>query len=339
MDESSFLTRLHFALKEFLPEDMAQIRQEVSVNISGMRRIIDLVIQHSDWGLFVILVKSYTVEDIKRASSQFELERLGVEVPRIYENPKEQAINLLWAMYYQLRSQQRLSGPVRGHVLIAYPNITRDEWNAAGFKRTAEHLTDTILADDLTISNLQYKLKNASITSVETAEDQYLSKRKKKHDIFISYRREDSEWAAGRVADSLMREFGEDRVFLDTSSIRPGKDFPKVIKDRIKATNIMLVIIGKRWLIASHDESGIRRLDDEEDYVRWEIALALDENLEIIPVLIDGVQMPRRNFLPTLLERLVDKNAYDLNAKRYRRDMKSLIEELAVIMAQIETGK
>jgi hypothetical protein len=44
-------------------------------------------------------------------------------------------------------------------------------------------------------------------------------------DIFLSYRREDSRSATGRLADGLQAVFGPQRVFRDLDSIAPGQDF------------------------------------------------------------------------------------------------------------------
>jgi hypothetical protein len=42
---------------------------------------------------------------------------------------------------------------------------------------------------------------------------------------FISYRRDDVPGHTGRLYDNLVREFGEDRIFMDVSRMSPGEDF------------------------------------------------------------------------------------------------------------------
>jgi hypothetical protein len=45
--------------------------------------------------------------------------------------------------------------------------------------------------------------------------------------IFLNYRREESQWVAGRLHDWLAAVFGEDRIFTDVDSIGPGQDFTR----------------------------------------------------------------------------------------------------------------
>jgi hypothetical protein len=43
--------------------------------------------------------------------------------------------------------------------------------------------------------------------------------------IFISYRREHTQGEAGHLLADLRRHFGDERVFFDVATIRPGEDF------------------------------------------------------------------------------------------------------------------
>ena len=42
--------------------------------------------------------------------------------------------------------------------------------------------------------------------------------------IFISYRRIDTSYAAGRIYDRLGAHFGEDAIFMDVDTIEGGLD-------------------------------------------------------------------------------------------------------------------
>ena len=87
--------------------------------------------------------------------------------------------------------------------------------------------------------------------------------------IFISYRRDDGEGQAGRLFDDLVRSFGEGSVFMDVASIQPGRDFRKVIDEKVASCGVLLTLIGPHWLDAK-DEAGNRRLDILTDFVRLE---------------------------------------------------------------------
>jgi TIR domain len=92
--------------------------------------------------------------------------------------------------------------------------------------------------------------------------------------VFISYRREDAAYAAGWLFDRLAEQFGADQVFKDVDSIPPGDDFVEVITAAVASCNVMLVLIGDRWLTLT-DEQGRPRLDNSDDFVRLEIEAAL----------------------------------------------------------------
>jgi hypothetical protein len=79
--------------------------------------------------------------------------------------------------------------------------------------------------------------------------------------VFISYRRDDSGGYAGRLYDTLSRQFGHGRVVVDVHSIRPGENFQAVIGRQIVQCDVMLVVIGPHWLSAV-DPKGRRRIDN-----------------------------------------------------------------------------
>lgn len=114
-------------------------------------------------------------------------------------------------------------------------------------------------------------------------------------EIFLCYRRDDTLALAGRLWDRLAAHFGEEHVFIDLDSIQPGDNFVENLADRLERADVMVVLIGARWL---NGESGMRRIDDLADYVRYEITFALSRGIPVIPVLGDGAEMPRRSDVP-----------------------------------------
>ena len=87
--------------------------------------------------------------------------------------------------------------------------------------------------------------------------------------IFISYRRDDSPHAAGRLYDHLAQSFSRDQLFMDIDAIEPGLDFLKVIKEKVSGCEVLLAVIGPKWS-AVRNEDGTRRLNDPNDFVRLE---------------------------------------------------------------------
>jgi TIR domain len=93
--------------------------------------------------------------------------------------------------------------------------------------------------------------------------------------VFISYRRDDSAAATGRMYDRLAAHFGKEQIFRDLDAIAPGAEFAKVIEQRIAQSDVLIAIIGKEWLDAKSVDGG-RRLDNPNDYVKAEIREALN---------------------------------------------------------------
>ncbi len=147
--------------------------------------------------------------------------------------------------------------------------------------------------------------------------------------IFISYRRGDSAGHAGRIYDHLMAHFGQGQVFMDVDAIRPGVDFVEVVQEAVGACDCLIAVIGTEWLTASDStESSRRRLDDPGDLVRVEIATALEREISVLPVLVQGAQMPRGNDLPDGLKPRASRNALEVSDTRFRSDVDRLIETL-----------
>ena len=51
--------------------------------------------------------------------------------------------------------------------------------------------------------------------------------------IFISYRRDDSSWTAGRLRDRLVLDCDPGQIFMDVDNIPPGVDFIKEIERQV----------------------------------------------------------------------------------------------------------
>jgi hypothetical protein len=150
--------------------------------------------------------------------------------------------------------------------------------------------------------------------------------------IFLNYRREESEWVAGRLHDRLATAFGMDRVFTDVDNIGPGQDFTTVLEAAVSSCRVLLAIIGRTWTNA-HDEAGRRRLENPRDWVRVEIESALRRTgVLVIPVLTDNAPMPRADELPGELAQLSTRQAFKINVDRFSRDAEDLIEYLRSIV-------
>lgn len=150
--------------------------------------------------------------------------------------------------------------------------------------------------------------------------------------VFISYRRGDTRWAAGRIYDRLVEKLGGENVILDVTDIEPGEDFSSRIQQFVNRCDVLLAVIGPTWL-TSVDRAGGRRLDDPRDLVRIEIATALQRNIRVIPVLLDETSMPREDELPEVLAPLARRNAREVSYSRFHSDLDSFIRVLERVLA------
>ncbi len=143
--------------------------------------------------------------------------------------------------------------------------------------------------------------------------------------IFISYRRGDSPGSAGRICDRLRSSFGADQVFMDTESIRSGSDFRHIIGGTIEECDVMLVVIGQHWLERADDIAGD---DAEEDWIEEEVTAALEYDITVVPVLVDGAPMPSTQDLPERLKGLAFLHAFEMSPNRFSRDLELLEDEI-----------
>ena len=134
--------------------------------------------------------------------------------------------------------------------------------------------------------------------------------------IFISYRREDSSAWAGRLSDRLKNHLPSNKIFMDVDTIDPGVDFVEAVEEVVSACDVLIAVIGNRWLTSS-DRRGTRRLDIPEDLVRLEIATALKRGIRVVPVLVEGATMPAAGELPDNLKALVRRNALEIGHTRF----------------------
>ena len=146
--------------------------------------------------------------------------------------------------------------------------------------------------------------------------------------IFINYRREDSAGWAGRLSRDLRASLGEDDVFEDIAAIEPGIDFAEAIAQKLVHVDVLLAVIGPRWLVAADTKTAKRRLDDPDDLVRQEIATALRRRIRVVPVLVGGATLPSVEELPEDLRELVRRNACELSDTRWDYDVQQLARRL-----------
>ncbi|MBD2066235.1 toll/interleukin-1 receptor domain-containing protein [Leptolyngbya sp. FACHB-671] len=146
--------------------------------------------------------------------------------------------------------------------------------------------------------------------------------------IFISYRRSDSNDVTGRIYDRLAEHFGREVVFKDVHSIPFGVNFRTHLKQEVGRCQVLIAVIGPTWL-----EVLKQRLNQSQDWVRTEIAVALERAIPVIPLLVGGAQLPSANDLPSDLQELAYRNAAHARPDPdFHQDMNRLIRGLEEIV-------
>ncbi|MDH4095965.1 MAG: toll/interleukin-1 receptor domain-containing protein [Betaproteobacteria bacterium] len=155
--------------------------------------------------------------------------------------------------------------------------------------------------------------------------------------IFISYRRDDSDVAAGRLADDLSEILGPHSIFRDVDKLEPGEDFEIALDHALSSCVVLIAVIGARWSSIT-DGGGRRRLEDPKDWVRAEISRALARGIRVIPVLISGTTMPREEEVPVDLKALLKRQALELGDRHWKQDIELLTQALEKIPGITKRG-
>ena len=137
--------------------------------------------------------------------------------------------------------------------------------------------------------------------------------------IFISYRRKENVQRAMNLSSLLRENFGRDAVFLDTSDIQVGNNFPGQLTAEVDSSDLIVSIISPEWL-SSSDESFRRRIDDPKDWVHRELVIALEQGKPIVPVYVGGAKKLSPHQLPDALASIANFEGYDLRDDHHWND-------------------
>ncbi len=148
--------------------------------------------------------------------------------------------------------------------------------------------------------------------------------------IVISYRRSDMAAMAGRIFDRLTTHYGNDAVYMDVDSVPFGTDYRSHFRQTMERADVLIAVIGANWL--GRDGVGAVRMLKDADPVRVEIETALERQIPIIPVLIDGAKMPESSELPTSFGNFAYLNAAEVESGR---DFHAHMERLTAAIDRI----
>lgn len=124
-------------------------------------------------------------------------------------------------------------------------------------------------------------------------------------EIFISYRRADSQDVVGRIIDRLAPYYGEDRIFRDVHSLHGGEEFETEINRALNDCKVGVVVMGSHW----EGAPGENRLENPGDLVRLEVEALLKRGIPVVPVFVRGRRSIRAEDLPEGLKPLARRHA------------------------------
>ncbi len=145
--------------------------------------------------------------------------------------------------------------------------------------------------------------------------------------LFISYRRDDASMHVDFLFSTLIAEVPGLSIFRDLDTLQPGMLFIDKINEALASADFLLAVISKKW-IGVNPKTGLRRIDLPDDFVRLEVAAAFEKQKIVIPCLVGGAKMPRKEDLPVDLQGLATRHAITLSNSSLRRDARVLVDML-----------
>ena len=113
--------------------------------------------------------------------------------------------------------------------------------------------------------------------------------------------------------------FGEDAVFKAGNSIPDGERWKKILLDKAESCPVMLVCIGPGWLTATASDGSRKDSTSPHDWVREEIAISLQADNHLVPLLIGNrneVSVPEPDLVPESIRAMVHRQALWLASGR-----------------------
>jgi serine/threonine protein kinase/tetratricopeptide (TPR) repeat protein len=141
--------------------------------------------------------------------------------------------------------------------------------------------------------------------------------------VFLSYRRADCPDTVKLLYERLKARLPRWKIFYDHTSIDAGEAFPERLRKEVIAADVVLAVIGPRWLPLLRE-----RRNGAIDHVREEIRLAVESERTLVPVAVMNAAIPSEAELADCeeLQPLARRNGWPL---RPEPDFDSDFERLA----------
>lgn len=155
--------------------------------------------------------------------------------------------------------------------------------------------------------------------------------------VFMCYRRSGTADVTGRIQDHLARVFGREAFVKDVEVVPLGADYRPFLGRIIRRCAMVLAVVGDDWAGGGSHSTSIA---DDNDPVRTELELAMNLNIPVIPVLVQGAQMPGPSDLPESITGLAYRNAAVVRPDPdFQGDIDRLARELNETLRDEEAGR
>ena len=140
------------------------------------------------------------------------------------------------------------------------------------------------------------------------------------------------------IYEAFLRRMPRENVFMDIDTIPLGVNFVKVLEGWVEQCEVLLVLMGVGWANSTDPKTGKRRLDNPKDFVRVEIRGALTRDIPVVPVMLDGAEIPDEAQLPDDIKGLLSRNAEFVEYRNFDADVQRLLKKLGVGVSAKQTA-
>jgi hypothetical protein len=152
--------------------------------------------------------------------------------------------------------------------------------------------------------------------------------------VFINYRVVDNPLGAAGIHEGLATRFGKTNVFRDCVSLEAGEEYPAAIRAALAESDVLVSIIGPQWLTLRAPD-GTRLLDRDYDWVRRELAMAHEQGIAVLPVLLRDTPVhafhPTADDLPPDIRWLATIQAFAFSQLTFGADLDRLATRLTAL--------
>ena len=121
----------------------------------------------------------------------------------------------------------------------------------------------------------------------------------------------------------------QSRSFLEAKCIISSFDRDisnQNLKKQIEDSDVLIVVVYSEPKPAGEDVTAYELIDNEK--IRFEIICAMNKDIMIVPVLIDGAKLPEKDNVPGAMKKLLDCTPHRLRTVFWEEDLENLFEHL-----------